>query len=146
MDRTTCTEPQCLYKGALYLLPCLKLSHVLRWYGRRRVQILARDSSLFFEAIKWRCGLRKLQFVQENLLPLLCNSLFVHRPNIRYYVYHIRLNIFFDIRTFCNSFFFFGVTLCLYNQQSDVHMSVHRQCISKVQPTRCNFISICSFL
>jgi len=21
MDRTACTEPQCLYKGALYLLP-----------------------------------------------------------------------------------------------------------------------------
>jgi hypothetical protein len=23
MDRTACTEPQCLYKGALYLLRCV---------------------------------------------------------------------------------------------------------------------------
>jgi len=28
----------------------------------------------------------------------------------------------------------------------DVHMSVHRKCISKVQPTRCNVLSIYLFL
>jgi hypothetical protein len=27
MDRTACTEPQCLYKGALYLIPSKSLLH-----------------------------------------------------------------------------------------------------------------------
>jgi hypothetical protein len=33
MGRTACTEPQCLCKGALYLLPCLIGRNYCTFYG-----------------------------------------------------------------------------------------------------------------
>jgi len=36
MGRTACTEPQCLYSGALYLLPCLIGRNYCAFYGLLR--------------------------------------------------------------------------------------------------------------
>jgi len=49
MDRTTCTEPQCLHKGALYLLPYTAL--------RVKYPLFLSD---FDESLSFSTGIRKI--------------------------------------------------------------------------------------
>jgi len=48
--------------------------------------------------------------------------------------------------TLCNYFHLFIYSFYLFIYLFDIHVSVHRKYISKVQPTRCNVFSIYLFL
>jgi len=54
VDRTACTEPQCLYKGALYLF---LLYQTLTTYFLQGTDSPGNKSAEFFVA-RWPCGLR----------------------------------------------------------------------------------------
>jgi len=53
MGRTACTEPQCLYKGALYLLSSDKWSYVGWWKLKFQIRLLG------FSTLQWARYVRR---------------------------------------------------------------------------------------
>ena len=60
MDRTACTESQCLYKGALYLYLTVQLYLYSPYgpYGLYRVSVLKGAPYLFFVDTSYSCWAR----------------------------------------------------------------------------------------
>jgi len=57
VGRTACTEPQCLYKGALYLLPLPLFEINIGKYSYKQYADINRPSPLFRPLYYYRCDI-----------------------------------------------------------------------------------------